>query len=74
MKIDKLSDFMLKQVCPVSRAGKSAVIIRQAVRPLPPKGGDAYADYFDVACLRTYRDDQNKKAKPPLGQVTVLLT
>lgn len=39
------------------------MIIRQAVRPLPPKGGDAYADYFDVACLRTYRDDQNKKSK-----------
>ena len=59
---------------PSQQGERCAVIIRQAVRPLPPKGGDAYADYFDVACLRTYRDDQNKKAKPPLGQVTVLLT
>ena len=30
------------------------MIIRQAVRPLPPKGGDAYANYSYVTCLRTH--------------------
>ena len=42
--------------------------------PSSSKGGDAYADYSDIPCVRFYFHIKNyeKKQQPPLGQVTVV--
>ena len=49
---------------------------RKAVGVSPQKkGGDTYADFFDVSFSEHHRFDQNlqsKKEQPPLGQVTVV--
>ncbi len=41
--------------------------------PSSSKGGDAYADYSDIPCVRFHLHIKNyeKKQQPPLGQVTV---
>ena len=47
---------------------------RQAVGHHSPEGGDAYADYSDMACVWFYLhiNHQEKKQQPPLWQVTVV--
>ncbi len=37
----------------------------------PPERGDDYANYIDLSHSQLDCDDQSKKQKPPLGQVTV---
>ena len=46
---------------------------RQAVGHHSPEGGDAYAYYSDISCVRNYRytEIDEEKQQPPLGQVTV---
>ena len=38
---------------------------------LPEQGGESYADYFDIPCLRTCDSHQSEKRKPPPWPVTV---
>ena len=47
---------------------------RKAVGVFPPKGGDTYADYFDIPYRADYSNDSNSEEtqQPPLGQVTVV--
>ena len=40
-------------------------------QPHHPKGGDGHANYIDLPYPLLDCDDQGKKQKPPLGQVTV---
>ena len=37
----------------------------------PPERGDDHANYIDLSHSQLDCDDQSKKQKPPLGQVTV---
>ena len=52
------------------------IVLRDAAqtaggRPHHPKGGDGHANYIDLPYPLLDCDDQGKKQKPPLGQVTV---
>ena len=42
--------------------------------PSSSKGGDVYANYSDIPCVRFHLHIKNyeKKQQPPLGQVTVV--
>ena len=52
---------------------QQALHIRQAVSSSLPKGGEYYADYFDLPFVWIYIYDQSKTLKPPPGGVTVSL-
>ena len=56
------------------REAKFYPVFILAVGVFPPKGGDTYADYFDIPYRADYSNDSNseKKQQPPLGQVTVV--
>ena len=47
---------------------------RKAVGLHSPKGGEAYAYYSDIPCVRINRnrENQDEKRQPPLGKVTVV--
>jgi len=47
---------------------------RQAVGHHSPRGGDAYADYSDISCVRNYHhiEIDEEKQQSPLCQVTIV--
>ena len=64
-------------VCCITQTGNTAgsKAAQQAVGHHSPEGGDAYADYSDISCVRNYRNTEidEEKQQPPLGQVTVAM-